>query len=199
MEASEKFWWEDGYKLPDTDDAISKVPSRQKKQEILEGAKFLQETIGDTSNTFMGITNETGELLVTLVDAGKALGSTVDVYDLTSQPTTLLRQMVVDEKCGYMSLSSCETLLAVGVLKEDRTMILDFQTGELLVNLHGGYKSGFFGSLHFSKKNRNLLLEQRVVRQTSAGPQQSVYRLWDLGFKQESSAAEGEKAGGRSV
>ena len=81
LEASEKFWWEDGYKLPDTDDAISKVPSRQKKQEILEGAKFLKETIGDTSNTFMGITNETGELLVTL--GVRALGSTVDVYDLT--------------------------------------------------------------------------------------------------------------------
>ena len=31
-------------------------------------------------------------------------------------------------------------------------------------------------------QDRNLLLEQRVVRQNNAGPQQSVYRLWHLGF-----------------
>ena len=198
MADEEKFWWEEGYKLRDGKESSSSSSAicRNSRQEIHSGEEFLQHTIEDTSNTLMGIFSDDSRLLVTLVDAGKALGSTVDVYQLSSDQPTVLRKMTVDEKCGYLSLSSCQTLLAVGVLKEDRVMIMDFETGELLVNLNGGCKSGFFGSLHFSTENRNTLLEQRIIRQTSAGPQQSIYRLWDLGFKPTSSGNDCDKGDG---
>ena len=195
MSNDEKFWWEEGYKLQDPNDSSSSsgTPHRYKHQEILYGEAFLKDTIKDTSNTLMCLISEDGELLITLMDAGKALGSTVDVYQISTQPPILLRTIVVDEKCGYLGLSSCQSLLAVGMLKEDKTLIIDFQTGELLINLHGGCKSGYFGSLHFSKENRNIFLEQRITRQTSAGPQQSVYRLWDLGFKETTGCRDEEE------
>ena len=194
MANDEKFWWEEGYKLqsPNDSGSSSGTPHRCKHQEILYGEAFLKDTIKDTSNTLMCIISEDGELLITLIDAGKALGSTVDVYQISTQPPVLLRTIVVDEKCGYLALSSCQSLLAVGMLKEDKTLIIDFQTGELLVNLNGGCKSGYFGSLHFSKENRNIFFEQRITRQTSAGPQQSVYRLWDLGFKETTGCGDEE-------
>jgi hypothetical protein len=60
-------------------------------------------------------------------------------------------------------------------------MIIDFETGDLLINLKGNHKNGNFGQLVFMD-DRNLLLELRVVASDNRGPKKSVCRLWHLGF-----------------
>jgi hypothetical protein len=94
-----------------------------------------------------------------------------------------LKSWNVDEKCGYFALSHDSSLLAIGVLKEDKTIIFDFPEGELLINLRGGGKNGFFGQLSFVQ-SKNLLIELRVTAQDNRGPKKSICRLWNLGFKE---------------
>lgn len=93
---------------------------------------------------------------------------------------------------NFLHDSADSTLLALGVLKEDRTMIFDFATEELLINLRGGQKTGFFGQLAFVD-NKNFLIELRVISQDNRGPKKSICRLWDLGFKQNEGAIDVEE------
>jgi hypothetical protein len=71
-------------------------------------------------------------------------------------------------------------------------MIFDFETEELLINLRGGRKTGFFGQLAFLD-NRNFLIELRVISQDNRGPKKSICRLWNLGFKQSEGAVDIEE------
>ena len=106
-----------------------------------------------------------------LIDSGRNCSS-VNVYDVgVDSCYRLSRAFAVEEKCGYIALSNDRKLLAAGVLKEDLTMIFDFETGELLINLRGGRKNGFFGQLEFI--NKTHLIELRVISADNRGPKSS--------------------------
>jgi hypothetical protein len=171
------FWWEDGY--VNNDNKFDKQAKMSRRAiDIDDGKVFLSDFIPNTSNCLQCTIDHENRYIITLCDRGKSF-STVSIHSISNPQ--LLRSVNVDDKCGYFNISRDSTLFAIGVLKEDKTLIIDFETEDLLINLKGNHKNGYFGQLVFMD-DRNLLLELRVVASDNRGPKKSVCRLWHLGF-----------------
>lgn len=110
--------------------------------------------------------------------------SSVTIYSLTKHGMEKEKSFLVGDRSGFFSLSSDDAILAVGVLKEDTVQIYQMDTEELLVNLKGGQRVGFFGELKFLPDVlNNSLMECRVTEMSKGRPTQCLLRMWDLGFR----------------
>ena len=82
----------------------------KKRLEFEEGSSFLLHTIQGTSNCLDCLITRNSDKLVSLVDMGREQ-SIINVYSLVSD-FELIRSFDVEDRCGYLALSPCETLLA---------------------------------------------------------------------------------------
>jgi hypothetical protein len=93
---------------------------------------------------------------------------------------------------GYFTISRDGRIMSAAILKCDKMKILDVRNDDLLVNVDGAAKMGYWGQLKFLKPVgnsspmhdfNNSLLELRVLKLDRSNPTESVLRLWDLGFR----------------
>ena len=153
-----------------------------------DGSDFAIETIKTDLHQLDGLFMHTKpSTFLLLNEPGKGnfqKNSSVTIYSLTKQGMEKERSFLVGDRSGFFSLSDDDTILAVGVLKEDTVQIYQMDTEELLVNIKGGQRVGFFGVLSFLPDVlNNTLMECRVTEMSKGRPTQCLMRMWDLGFR----------------
>jgi hypothetical protein len=119
-----------------------------------------------------------------------AVGAAVSVGSSTSSSWQLgeVRSVPVVSNTGYFAVSRDGNIMSTAILKCDKMKILDVRNDDLLVNVDGGCKMGYWGQLKFlpavgEADYNSSLLELRVLKMDRSNPTESVLRLWDLGFR----------------
>jgi hypothetical protein len=184
-----QFWWEEGYK---ENAQVSTTSTNNRLQYDADGTSFELGKYTTDLNHLDSLFFHHDNTIVSLRHQ-RSRSSSIALYSYTSgggrdgnATECLTPHMVYDisDNSGYIGLSHDDRLLAVGVLNEDLIMIFDVMNGDLLVNVHGGYKLGYWGQLQFSPGNHNnTLLEVRTISMDKGKAKETVARTWDLGFK----------------
>lgn len=162
-----------------------------------DGSDFTIETIKTDLHQLDGLfMNLQPSTFLLLNEPGKGnfqKNSSVTIYSLSKQGMEKDRSFLVGDRSGFFSLSEDDAILAVGVLKEDTVQIYQMDTGELLINLNGGQRVGFFGTLSFLPDAlNNTLMECRVTEMSKGRSTQSLMRMWDLGFRERREPTESD-------
>lgn len=185
------FWWEDGY---NREEAMKAEQNTEKLVVACDGYGGDFQTAATTTNLhhldglFFNKSNRFA-LLNEPGGRGFKKNSSITIYDLRESKNEFVVQksFLVGDNSGFFSISGDDSIVAVGVLKEDTVMIFEIETGDNLLNLTGGQKMGYFGRLSFPLCNdNNSLFESRVTEMRRGQPVKSMIRLWDLGFKNKS-------------
>lgn len=182
-------WWEDGY---DRDTAAGNLKNTGDVKFFSgydsDGKDCIIETLKTDLHQLDGLfLNNKPSTFLLLNEPGKGnfqKNSSVTEYEVTESGFVKNRSFQVGDHAGYFSISNDDSILAIGILKEDTIQIYQLNTGELLVNVDGGRKNGFFGELHFLPDALNTsLLECRIVEMQKGRATQTLLRMWDLGFR----------------
>jgi hypothetical protein len=184
-------WWEDGYDRGTAGDNLKGdggVGGKFFSGFEADGSDFAIQSIKTDLHQLDGIfMNTQPSSFLLLNEPGKGnfqKNSSVTIYSLSKTGMEKERSFLVGDHSGFFSLSPDDAILAVGVLKEDTVQVYQVDTGELLINLKGGQKLGFFGELNFLPDAlNNTLMECRVSEMQKGRPTQCVMRMWDLGFR----------------
>ena len=169
------FWWEDGYD-PSVSAAVQK--GERSLRADANGATFLVENLKTDAHHLHGQYNPKRRQLITLDGCGKE-DSRIRVR--CADKGVILQEFPVHSKSGYIAVSGDGSMVAIGVLKEDYVEIYELSSGDLLLSLEGGRKTGFWGQLAFLPGS-NKLLELRAIEYARGIAKRNVMRLWDLGF-----------------
>mmetsp|Transcript_22540 Transcript_22540/g.32946 ORF Transcript_22540/g.32946 Transcript_22540/m.32946 type:complete len:433 (-) Transcript_22540:172-1470(-) len=181
-------WWEEGY---------DRESSGLKGGEKLETARYdisghdceLHHLVTDLHHMGGLCLNHSDQFLL-LNEPGRGnfqKHSSVSVYEASRDNLLLVRSFQVTDNSGYFSVSCDDALLCIGILKEDSVTVYELASGDLLVNVDGGQKTGFWGDLRFLPGNlNNAMVELRVLDMQKGRAKKSVLRMWDLGFRPES-------------
>ena len=182
-------WWEDGY---DRETAVDNLKGDGGGKFFsgfdADGSDFAIHTFKTDLHQLDGLyMNLKPSSFLLLSEPGKGnfqKNSSVTIYSLTKTGIERERSFLVGDNSGFFSITPDDAVLAVGVLKEDTVQVYQVDTGELLINLNGGHKLGFFGELNFLPDPlNNSLVECRVTEMQKGRPAQCVMRVWDLGFR----------------
>ena len=181
-------WWEDGYDRQTAADNLKGEDIKFFCGYEADGSEFAIETIKTDLHQLDGaFLNKQPPTFLLLNEPGKGnfqKNSSVTVYSLRKEGMVKERSFLVGDHSGFFSISPDDAIMAVGILKEDTVQIYQVDTGELLINLNGGSKLGFFGSLNFLPDSlNNSLMECRVTELQKGRPTQCHLRMWDLGFR----------------
>jgi hypothetical protein len=176
-----QFWWEDGY-----DQTVQAAPksTNNRIQYDADGASFEITKYTTDLNHMDSLFFHNDNTIVSLRHQ-RSRSSSIALYSYVPG-CGLVPQVIYDisDNSGYIGLSHDDKLLAVGVLNEDLVMIFDVMNGDLLVNVNGGYKLGYWGQLQFLPgNNNNTLLEVRTISMDKGKAKETVARTWDLGFR----------------
>lgn len=182
------FWWEEGYneKAKDAEAESRKNLSKMKYDGSGERC-LLNSIVTDLHHLDGKFFNKTSDKFACLSEAGKGRhqkSSSVTIYDLANRHLEIESSFTVDHNSGFMAISNDDKILAIGVLKCDKVTVYEVETGDLLINVEGGQRLGFWGTLYFlSGDHNNSLVELRVTEMVKSKTKSSIVRLWDLGFR----------------
>lgn len=191
------FWWEDGF------DA-SKVKADEEAGKVLregraatfdgKGRTFRVHNLVKTGFHHLDghFFNQNGAKFMMLNNEGRQK-FTISIFEVratTTPPgfeTVEIKTMETEKNSGFLSISNDDSMVAVGILKEDSISIVEIESEDLLINMSGGRKTGYWGNLQFpapkkESKSNNLFVELRVLKMQKSNPVDSVLRVWDLGF-----------------
>jgi hypothetical protein len=192
-------WWEDGFDRATSAGNLKGEGSMKFFTGYdADGRDFLLQTIKTDLHQLDGLfTNQQPSTFLLLNEPGKGnfqKNSSVTIYSMTDQGLEKETSFLVGDHSGFFAISDDDAILAVGVLKEDTVQIYQIDTGELLINLNGGQKNGFFGALNFLPDAlNNSLVECRVLEMQKGRPSQCLMRMWDLGFRPRREATESDR------
>lgn len=113
--------------------------------------------------------------------------ASVSFYNVEQNMINPLSSFQIHDNSGYISLSNDDKILAIGVLKEDTINIYEVDNGDLLINVRGGCKTGFWGCMKFlsnTTNSNNSFMEIRAISMDKGRPKDSLLRRWDLGFRE---------------
>jgi hypothetical protein len=182
-------WWEEGY---DRDAALSRGDDCQVSKFLYDGngENFLLQTVEtDLHHLDAKFFNHLRKIAILSEPGGvqHQRHSSISIYVLESGQMILEKSFQVGDNSGYFSISNDDKLLAISILKEDGVMIYDIDAEDLLVDINGGGKLGFWGQTRFLPHvTNNSLMEFRILEMDRGRAKGSALRLWDLGFKPSS-------------
>jgi hypothetical protein len=182
-----QFWWEDGY---NENQQLTATNISNRIEYDAEGEQFEITKFTTDLNHMDSVFFHHDNTIVSLRHQ-RSRSASIALYSCSSE-SGLIPHTIYDigDNSGYIALSHDDKILAVGVLKDDLVMIFDVMNGDLLVNVTGGNKLGYWGSLQFMPgNNNNTLIEVRTTSMDKQGKvKETVVRTWDLGFKSETAS-----------
>jgi hypothetical protein len=171
------FWWEEGYRPEAKQDDASSASGHKRACDGL-GAAFMQRSL-ETKVHHLSVRFSPKLMQVVTLDDCSKHDTRVRVRD--AHTGEMISEFEVHPKSGFIALSGDATLVAVGVVKEDTVAIYELETGDLLVELDGGRKKGFWGEIQFLPGS-NDIVELRSIDYERGVSKRSILRRWNLGF-----------------
>ena len=186
------FWWEEGYSAEAAKEAAAKKKNLQKSVAYDgKGASFrlhelsrtgthhLQGTFfHQTSSKFMMLNNEGRQMFTAALFE---IQSTGGGYEFVEK-----KKFDAAKNSGFLSISQDDTIMTIGVLKQDSISVVELATEDLLIEMSGHRKIGYWGKTTFPEQQvegcNNIFIELRVLKMHKSNPLESVLRMWDLGF-----------------
>jgi hypothetical protein len=186
--APPSFWWEEGY---DESQQVATSKTNIRIEYDAEGEQFEITKFSTALNHMDSVFFHHDNTIVSLRHQ-RSRSASIALYSCSAE-SGLIPHTIYDigDNSGYIALSHDDKILAVGVLKEDLVMIFDVMNGDLLVNVTGGSKLGYWGHLQFMPGNHNnTLVEVRTTSMDKQGKvKETVVRTWDLGFRPSETAS----------
>lgn len=195
------FFWEEGYDREEAEKRLREELALKPKTISYDakGENFLLHSVVTDLHHVHGVFCNTRNTIMLLNEPGKGShqkNSFVAMYDVSGSTMEMEKSFTVGEELqplGYMASSFNDKIVAVAVLKQDIVKIYEVSTGDLLIDLTGGQRHGFWGSLHFtSDSSCNDLVEMRVTALNKGKPKSCVIRKWNLGFCENKKESTGD-------
>jgi hypothetical protein len=187
MNSKHLFWWEDGYDANEQQDLNN--PRSRIRYDAL-GENYLCHSFKTDLNHLHGSFFHNDNKFVIINEPGRGKHkkhASASFYVINEKQIVPDHSFEINDNSGYVSVSWDDKLIAIGVLKEDTVMIFEIDSCDLLINLRGGNKLGFWGQLCFLPGNHNNnLFEARAISMDKGRPKETVLRMWDLGFRPQS-------------
>jgi len=185
------FFWEEGYDREEAERRhLAEIALKPKTVFYdAKGESYLIHALTTDLHHVHGVFCNKRNSLMMLNEPGKGShqkNTSVAIYNVSGSTIDMENSFVVGEErqpLGYMATSYDDSIVAVAVLKQDLVKIYEVATGDLLIDLCGGQRHGFWGSLRFTSDcSSNDLVELRVTALNKGKPKSCMIRKWNLGF-----------------
>jgi hypothetical protein len=199
------FFWEEGYDREEAEKRHREEIALKPKTIFYDGKgeDFLLHTLVTDLHHVHGVFCKKKNSVMMLNEPGKGShqnNTSVGMYNVSGATIEMEKSFIVGEErqpLGYMATSYNDSIIAVAVLKQDIVKIYEVETGDLLIDLSGGQKHGFWGTLCFTSDcSSNDLVELRVTALNKGKPKSCMIRKWNLGFNEK--VKEGDGSGSDS-
>jgi hypothetical protein len=173
------FWWEEGYNASQAAacTAATEVERRPRASDG-DGSGFLVRSVETKVHHLQALFHPKQQWLISLDDCTRQ-DTRVRIWSVLTGER--IREFEVQHNSGYMAVSGDGTMLAIAAVKEDTINIYEIETGDLLLELEGGRRTGFWGTISFAPGS-NALVEMRSIDFVRGVSKRNVMRFWSLGF-----------------